>query len=121
MFSEKQVERLIDVANVGCHHGYVFDARVIYESILASKPNFTPAKISLAFSHIVVDDFDNAKNLLTEIIGENDMDIDAKVMLGLCYLLAKEKELAHELLKPLSADTTTEAGKLAADLLLVSL
>ncbi len=117
MLNSTQIQRLLDIANVGCHNGYVYNARVIYDTVLTVKPDFAPAKIGLAFSHIVVDDFPVAEEILNAVLANNDDDIDAKVMLGLNLILAGESDRAHQILKPVSEDISTPAGKLAADLM----
>lgn len=116
MFSAAQIQRLLDIANAGCHKGLVLDARAIYESVLTAKPDFAPALIGLAFSHLVVDDFAVAECLLAQVLARNPDDKDALVTLGFCYTMAQRADKATELLEPL-VDDPSSAGNLATDLL----
>lgn len=117
MINEKQIERLLDIANTGCQHGYVFDSRIIYSSILELNPDFAPASIGFAFSHIVTDEFDKAKTIINGVLAKNPEDSDAKVILGLCYMLANEADKAQSILQSVSEQKDTNAGKLATELL----
>ncbi len=121
MLSDDQIKRLLDIANVACHTGKVYNARVIYDAVLTIKPNHVPTRISLAFSHIVVDDFEVAEQMLNDVLKEIPADPDAVVMLGLNYLLSGNRNKAHEVLNPIGNDTSTPSGKLASDLLSVQL
>ncbi len=117
MINEKQIKRLLDIANTGCQQGHVFDARVIYSSFLELDPDFAPAAIGFAFSHIVTDEFDKAKTIINEVLAKNPEDSDAKVMLCLCYLLGNEADKAQEILRLVSEEKGTSAGNLASELL----
>ena len=88
MVSEKQMARLLDLANLACQKGLVGEARTIFQAVLALRPGFAPALVGLAFSHVVVDDFDTALTILDQVLADNAADADALAMRGLACLLA---------------------------------
>ena len=116
MLEESQIVRLMDIANAGCHKGAVLEARTIYEAVLLLKPGHVPALIGQAMSHLVLNDFAKAEDMLRAVIAEHPDDADAKAMLGLCLSLAGRKEDAREVLEPL-LDDTGSASALASSLL----
>lgn len=95
IFSQRQIARLLDIANMACQKGMVHDARCIFNAVLALKPGFVPAEVGLAFSHVVVDDFDGAQAILDRVLAEHDDDPDALAMLGLTHMLAGRREEAE--------------------------
>ncbi len=102
MFSNEHIQRLLDIANAGCSKGHVLEARTIYEGLLTLNPGLIPASIGLAFSHIVVNEFEEGERLLREeVLAAHPDDEDAKVMLGLCHTLAGHKDSAREVLDAL--------------------
>ena len=117
MFNSAQITRLLDIANTGTQKGYVLEARQICSAILMQKAEFAPAQINLAFTHIVVDEFDKAREILNEVLEKNEHDNDAKLMLGFSYFVAGEQAEARELLSPLAKDTTLPSGQVAEGLL----
>ena len=116
MLSESQISRLLDIANAACHKGNAADARVIYDGVLALRPGFVPARIGMALSHIVVNEFEKSEELLKAVLEERADDADAQAMLGLCYVLADRREEAEALLTPL-AESQEPTAELAASLL----
>ncbi|MBR5998029.1 MAG: tetratricopeptide repeat protein [Deltaproteobacteria bacterium] len=117
MLSDAQVQRLLDIANAGCQKGFVGEARAIYDGVLAVKPGFVPAVIGKAFSHVVVDSFEEAERLLREeVLASHPEDADALSILGLCLALAGRKDEARQILTPL-ASGTSPAATLADSLL----
>ena len=95
MFSPRQLSRLLDIANMACQKGMVADGRRIFHAVLALKPDFVPAAVGLAFSHVVVDDFDGALAILDRVLAGNDGDPDALAMQGLAHILAGRREEAE--------------------------
>ncbi len=116
MLSESQIRRLLDIANAACHKGNAADARIIYDGVLALRPGFAPARIGMALSHIVVNEFEKSEELLKAVLEENPDDVDAQVMLGLCYVLAGRGEEAETVLTPV-AEGREPASELASSLL----
>ena len=96
MVSEKQMARLLDLANLACQKGLVGEARTIFRAVLALRPDFAPALVGLAFSHVVVDDFDTALTILDKVLAGNAADADALAMRGLACLLAGRREEAEQ-------------------------
>ena len=93
MVSEKQMARLLDLANLACQKGLVGEARTIFQAVLALRPGFAPALVGLAFSHVVVDDFDTALTILDQVLADN---ADALAMRGLACLLAGRRGDAEQ-------------------------
>ena len=116
MLEHAQIVRLLDIANAGCHRGLVQEARSIYNNVLVLMPGHSPARIGLAMSHLVVDDFEKAEEILREVLAENAADAEARATLGLCLSLAGRKDEAREYLAPLASEEGTSAS-LASSLL----
>ncbi len=93
---DTSVALLLDIANLACHKGFPGEAREIVDGILAVKPDFVPARITLAFSYLVVDSFGEAHDILNDILTKNSMDFDARVIQGLAYLLEGKLTEAKE-------------------------
>lgn len=116
MLTTQEVSRLLDIANAGINKGEITAARKVYEGILAGRPEHAPALISLALSHIVVGEYEEAETILrTRVLEKNPQDPDAKVYLGLCAYLSGRKDEAAEILKTIPEDAS--AHQLAASLL----
>ncbi len=119
MFTQEQISRLLDIGNTACHAGAVFEARRIFDGVLALRPDNTPALIGKALSHIVVDDFVVAEGLLKDnVLAKNPDHAEAVAMLGLCYLLGGKREEARVELERIKTQDTP-AGNLARELLAV--
>lgn len=116
MLEHAQIVRLLDIANAGCHRGMVLEARTIYESVLVLKPGHVPARLGMALSHIVVDEFDKAEALLKAVLDERPDDTEARSLLGFCLSLAGRNEEARPVLEALR-DAEGSGTSLAADLL----
>lgn len=116
MLTASDIKRLLDIANAGCHAGHVGQARIVYEGVLTLKPGFIPARIGQAYSHLVVDEFDEAEAILNDILAAHPADADAQVMLGLVCTLAGRSVEARAVLQPLTTEHGSRA-ELAATLL----
>ena len=103
MLSERHIARLLDLGNLACQKGMVGNARIIFDGVLALKPGFAPALVGLAFSHVVVDDFDRAQEILDQVLAVNPDDADALAMLG---LLAGRRDDAERVFARLPRDGT---------------
>ncbi len=115
--SETQRQHLVEVGLAACHRGRVARARAIFEGLLAFDPAFRPARIGLAFSHLVVDGFDRAEDLLKNgVLAGHPDDDEARAMLALVYQLAGRPEEARALQLEL-AGRTGPAAELARALL----
>ncbi|MCR4666687.1 MAG: tetratricopeptide repeat protein [Desulfovibrio sp.] len=93
---DKGISLLLDIANLACHKGMPAEARTIVDGVLAVKPGFPPATITLAYSHLVVDDFDTALDVLTPLLKDHPDDADARIIQGLTLLLAGRKAEAED-------------------------
>ncbi len=117
MFNEKNIARLMDIATAACHVGLVLDARVVFNAILEAKKDFAPAKLGLAYSYLVIDQFEQATALTQEVLDADPNDTDAIGLLGFCCYLAGDKEQATTLLEPLNNCENAQAKQLAQDIL----
>lgn len=104
MFSERQIARLLDMANLACQKGLVGEARTIFRAVLAFRPHFAPALVGLAFSHVVVDDFDTALMILDDVLARDAADADALAMKGLACILAGRKDEARQAFEAIPQD-----------------
>ncbi len=116
MLDDNQVKRLLDVAYAGCHKGMVAEGRKIFSGVLADRPAYAPAEIGLAFSHLVVDEFPRALEILNGVLERDPGDRDALCMQGFCSFLAGDRDAAREKLAPL-ADGDDNAAAMARDIL----
>lgn len=117
MFTQEHIQRLLDIANVGCSKGHILEARTIYDGILSMHPDSVLAHIGLAFSHIVVNEFVAAETILREkVLSADPQDEEGRAMLGLCLALAGNMGAAKEFLEPLAQEGGPRA-KLAESLL----
>ena len=109
MLNEQQIARLLDLAGLTSQKGLVRESRIILQGVLALRPNFAPALIGLAFSHIVVDDFDGALTILNRVLADDPNDSDALAMKGLAYFLAGHRNEAEEVFADLEQDSAAAA------------
>ncbi len=120
MLTQQQFSRLLDIGNAACHAGAVFQARCIFDGLLAFKPESIPALIGKALSHIVVDDFTEGEALLNDqVLAKDPGNVEATALLGLSYLLGGKPEEGRAALAGLK-DQDGPAGQLARELLAVS-
>lgn len=95
MLTDAQVQRLQDIAYCASHTGNVLKARTIYAGILAIKPQSVASKIGMAFTHLVVDEFDKAEAILKDdVLAATPDDSEARVLLGMNYMLAGRNDEA---------------------------
>ena len=90
------ISLLLEIANLACHKGMPSAARDIVDGVLAMQPGFVPAVITLAYSHLVVDDFDTALAVLEPLLEQHPDDPDARVVQGLALLLSGRKGEAED-------------------------
>lgn len=75
LMDKKNLSLLVETGFAACMQGKVLQARRIFENILDYKTS-TPAILGLAFTYLVVDDFDKGDNLL-ESLDQNSDDVKA--------------------------------------------
>ena len=120
MLTQQQISRLVDIGNAACQSGAVFEARQIFDGLLALNPEHRPAIIGMALSHIVVDDFAVAENLLTDLVLAKDPDnAEALALLGLAWLLGGKLDAGRTALTRIKGQEGP-AGQLAKELLAIS-
>ena len=108
MLTNQQITRLLDIGYAACHTGNTAQARTIMEGVLAARPDHVTAKIGLAYSHLTVNEFDKADELLKEVLAAHPGDPDALAYLGLNCMLAGNKQGAREALEQIPADAAAE-------------
>ncbi|MCR5814020.1 MAG: tetratricopeptide repeat protein [Desulfovibrio sp.] len=96
LLDDQAVALLLDMANLACHKGFPAQARVMLDGVLSVRPNFAPALITLAYSHLVVDDFDQVFAILTPVLEANPDDADARIVEGMAFLLSGKNVEAQE-------------------------
>ena len=120
MLTQQQFSRLLDIGNAACHAGAVFEARRIFDGLLAFRPDSKPALIGKALSHIVVDDFAEAEGLLKDqVLAKDPGNVEATALLGLSCLLGGKLDEGRAALAGLQ-DQDGPAGQLARELLSAS-
>ena len=100
----QDVSVLPEIANLACQKGLPSAARTIVDGVLAEKPGFVPALITLAYSHVVVDEFDVALEMLEGILTEHPDDDDARCMEILALMLAGRNDDAKKSMEGFSQD-----------------
>lgn len=105
ILTDKDVSTLLEIANLACHKGFPNAARNIVEGILAERKGFVPATITLAYSYVVVDEFDKALGILDEILDRNPDDGDARVMQVLAFMLSGRSDEAKQSLGRFNGDS----------------
>ncbi|MBQ9536447.1 MAG: tetratricopeptide repeat protein [Desulfovibrionaceae bacterium] len=114
LLEDSDLALLLDIANMACHEGFPQEARTIVDGVLSAKPNFVPALITKAYSHLIVDDFTTALEILDPILAANQEDYDARLMQGLTFLLAQRTNEGKEAFAKIPADA--HQHKLAEEL-----
>ncbi len=109
LLDANDIALLLDIANFACHKQLPGEAREIVDGVLAVDPDFPPARIALAFTHLVVDEFDQALALLDAVLGQNPNDADALVLQGMAYSLAGKTEEANRAFDAIPEDAPQRA------------
>jgi cytochrome c-type biogenesis protein CcmH/NrfG len=100
LIDETQLARLVDVGLAAAHLGKPGEARRIFENLLAARPEHTPARIGLAFTYLVCNDFDKARTILRdEVLAKNPRDPEALALLGLALSFDGKYEEAAAVLE----------------------
>ena len=117
MLTTDQITRLLDIGLCACHSGAVYEGRTIFDGILKFRPGNVAAFTGKALSHIVVDEFQAAEEILQkQVLTKNPEDAEAKAMLGLCFLLSGRLDESRAILGTIAAQKNA-SGQLARDLL----
>ena len=95
ILDNEKISTLIQIGFAGCTKGQIFQARRLFEGLLCANPEILGAKLGLAFSHLVVDDFAKADELLDELMTKYEHDADVKAMKVFSCALQKQAEEAH--------------------------
>ena len=104
LLASDDISLLLEVANLACHKGMPAAARDIADGVLAVRPGFVPAVITLAYSHLVTDDFDTALAVLGPLLEQHPDDPDARIVQGMALLFSDRKGEAEEAFAHIPAD-----------------
>ncbi len=117
MLTQDQMIRLQDIGFSACHTGAVHEAGQIFDGLLKLRPDNAAVLIGKALSHIVVDEFPKAEEILRDqVLAKHPDDPEAESMLGLCCIMSGRHEEARALLGKVERQENP-AGQLARDLL----
>ena len=72
LIEKSNLSRLIETGFFACMQGKILQARRIFENVLEYNADLVPAKIGLAFTYLVVDDFARGE----ELLGDCPQDLD---------------------------------------------
>lgn len=103
ILEKEKISALIQIGFAGCAKGQIFQARRLFEGLLCADSELVGAKIGLAFSYIVVDDFDKADQILDDLLVSHSDDADVKAMKVFSLALQKKSEEAKELASSVDA------------------
>ena len=103
ILEKEKISALIQIGFAGCAKGQIFQARRLFEGLLCADSELVGAKIGLAFSYIVVDDFDKADQILDELLVSHSDDADVKAMKVFFLVLQKKSEEAKKLASSVDA------------------
>ena len=103
ILEKEKISALIQIGFAGCAKGQIFQARRLFEGLLCADSELVGAKIGLAFSYIVVDDFDKADQILDELLVSHSDDADVKTMKVFSLALQKKSEEAKKLASSVDA------------------
>ena len=107
---------LLTIYFAACASGKVAHARKLFENLRIAYPEADPVQVGLAFSHIVVDDFETGERLLQEVISRGDEDQDALSLLAFSKALQKKEDEVREIAASISEEHPS-AYKLAQEAL----
>ena len=103
ILEKEKISALIQIGFAGCAKVQIFQARLLFEGLLCADSELVGAKIGLAFSYIVVDDFDKADQILDELLVSHSDDADVKAMKVFSLALQKKSEEAKKLASSVDA------------------
>jgi tetratricopeptide (TPR) repeat protein len=103
--------RLVEIGLYAAHSGKVSQALALFEGLLQAAPGLVRGRLGLAFSRLVVNEFDQAEAGLRAVLAESPDHPEAKAVLGLTLALSGRLDEAAGLLKGLG-----ESGGPAAEL-----
>ena len=112
ILEKSEIRMLINVAFAGCSKGCVTKSREIFSKILEVYPDISAAKVGLAFSHVVVDEFDRGDEILTSVLEADSSNDDARGFLVLSKFLQKNTDAVDSLMNEF-VDTESSGYKLA--------
>jgi lipoprotein NlpI len=112
IIEKSEIRMLINVAFAGCSRGYVSKAREIFSKLLEVYPDIAAAKVGLAFSYVVVDDFNRGDEILNSVLDADSSNDDARGFLVLSKFLQKNTDAVDTLMNEF-VDKDSSGYKLA--------
>jgi Flp pilus assembly protein TadD len=104
LIDDTQLACVVDVGLAAAHLGRPGEARTIFENLLACKPEHASARIGLAFTYLVCNDFGKAEAILRdEVLAGNPRDAEALALLGLALGFDGKAEEAAAVLERVPA------------------
>jgi thioredoxin-like negative regulator of GroEL len=104
LIDETQLARLVDVGLAAAHLGKPGEARAIFENLLVYRPEHAPARIGLAFTYLVCNDWEKTEAILRdEVLAKNPQDAEALALLGLALGFAGKAEESVKVLERVPA------------------
>lgn len=111
-----EVTRLVEIGLYAAHTGQVAKARTLFEGLLKARPKLSSAKLGLALSYLVVNDFEKAEEGFKEVLAADPDHNEAQALLGLSFVLSGRGEEAKPILTK-AAQGPEPGAELARNLL----
>lgn len=105
VLSKDEIKFLIELSFSAISHGKVSYGRQICEHLLSLDSSLHGAKIALAFSYIVIDEFKDGDEILDNLIKEDPNNYEAIAFLSLSKSLQKD-DLVLSLVKKVPESET---------------
>ena len=99
MLQEKDLQTLAEIGFCAVSMGNMLPARIIFDGLTAARPGHEAPLMGMAMSHYMVDEFNEAEEILRRLMRDNPKFHLAGVHLALCLILAGRKDEAAPLLQ----------------------
>ena len=90
--------KLLEIGLFAAHSGRVAQARTLFQGLLQASPDLVPARLGMAVTQIVTNEFDQAEAGLDSVLAGRPGDPEALALKGLCLGLAGRLEEAGKIL-----------------------
>lgn len=107
ILNKEELGLLCKVGFMACASGKVNEGREIFESLQIALPESVGPQIGMAFSYMIVDNFEKCDSTLKEILEKDELNYDAKGLLALSLALQKKDDEVRELVATLKEDCGT--------------
>lgn len=96
MLKSEDKTLLVSLGFEACQQGKVAQGRDIFASLCVAEPENDVYQIGLAFSHTVVDEFEQAAVILDKILSAFPESVEAREILALTHYLSGQTEMAKQ-------------------------